>query len=186
MSTLFTTIYVIWLLSEILLNRLVRSGATDQPQSDKNTLRLIWIVVVMSILAAYYIARMVSCPIGPARTIPYVGIAMVLLGVIARLLIIRSLGRFFTVDVTIREGHVLKTDGIYAYLRHPSYAASLLSFIGFGLSLNNWIALAIVTVAVFTVFIRRIHVEETVLIRQFGEAYIAYQRKTRRLVPFVY
>ncbi|WP_091394853.1 methyltransferase family protein [Flavobacterium noncentrifugens] len=65
------------------------------------------------------------------------------------------------------ENHKLKTDGFYKFLRHPSYFASLVSFVGFGISLNNWIALAIITTAIFTAFAYRIQVEEKVLGRIF-------------------
>ena len=102
------------------------------------------------------------------------------------LTVIRSMGRFFTVDVTIREGHQLKTDGFFRYVRHPSYLASLVTFFGFGLSLNNWFSLAVVFVPVFIAFLIRIKVEEKVLVKQFGAEYLDYSNKTQRIIPFVY
>jgi protein-S-isoprenylcysteine O-methyltransferase Ste14 len=35
-------------------------------------------------------------------------------------------------------------------------------------------------------FIRRIQIEEAVLTEQFGNAYIDYAKKTKRLIPFIY
>lgn len=186
MPLLFLLVYAGWFLSEILLNRLLRSSGTDQPHADKHSLGVIWATLIGAISLAVYLASHSRWPVGPQGLVPALGLALVVLGVVLRLLVIRSLGRFFTVDVTIREGHQLKTDGFYAYLRHPSYAASLLSFVGFGLSLNNWPALLLVTTATLAAFSYRIWVEEAVLARQFGAAYRAYQKRTKRLIPAVY
>ncbi len=35
-------------------------------------------------------------------------------------------------------------------------------------------------------FLRRINIEEEVLIEQFGQDYIDYMKKTKRLIPFIY
>jgi len=186
MNLIFLLAYVIWGLSELLLNRLLHSKTTDQPNKDERSLSVIWITVVVSIVAAVYIALHDYLPIGDPAVIAYLGLFLLLAGIVLRLIVVRSLGAFFTVDVTIRQEHALKTDGFYRYLRHPSYAASLLSFIGFGLSLNNWLSLLLIFVAVMIVFIRRIEVEEKVLVGHFGAAYMDYQKRTNRLIPFIY
>lgn len=102
-----------------------------------------------------------------------------------RLIAVFSLGKMFTVDVTIRKDHALKKNGIYKFLRHPSYAGSLLSFIGFGLSLNNWVSLLIVFIAILSVFLLRINIEEKLLLQQFGKEYVDYKKKTAALIPFI-
>ncbi len=186
MNLIFLLAYIAWGLSEVLLNRFMRSKTTDQQDADKNSLSLIWITISISITLAILIAMNYYAPISTNLIIPYLGLAMILIGVVLRLVIIRSLGQFFTVDVTIREDHRLKKDGFYKYLRHPSYFASLLSFVGFGLSLNNWISLILVSAAIIVAFINRIKVEEKVLVEHFGEEYIAYQKTTKRLIPFIY
>jgi hypothetical protein len=43
--TLFIIIWSAWFLSEILLNRLVRSGSTDKKKNDKGSIHLIWITI---------------------------------------------------------------------------------------------------------------------------------------------
>jgi len=114
------------------------------------------------------------------------GLAMIWLGVVLRLLVIRTLGPYFTVDVTIRENHRLKTDGFYKHLRHPSYTASLISFAGFGLALNNWLSFVVVFLPVLFVFVIRIRIEEQVLIEKFGSEYLDFQKSTNALIPFIY
>lgn len=186
MSLLFTITYTIWFLSEILLNRLLRSKNTDRKYADKGTLPLIWIIIMVSISFSVFISMNYYLPLSLHPQVSYAGLALIFGGILLRLVAVKSLGRFFTVDVTIRQNHQLKKDGLYKYLRHPSYFASLLSFIGLGISLNNWLSLALITVSMVTVFIIRIRIEEKVLSAQFGSEYTEYKKITRGLIPFIY
>jgi protein-S-isoprenylcysteine O-methyltransferase Ste14 len=186
MKSVFTIIYIIWAFSEIFINRFMRSKSGDKKNQDKNSLAFIWITIVFCMTVAIYISSNYYLPISTFQTIRYFGIGLILTGVILRGVVISSLGKYFTADVTIRQGHQLKKDGFYKYLRHPSYSASLLSFIGFGISLNNWISLIIIVAAVLFAFTRRINVEEKTLTEHFGEEYIDYKKRTTRLIPFIY
>ncbi len=186
MTTLFYSVYSIWLVSEIALNRMLRAGGNDRPNKDRHSLLIIWITIIVAVVAAICVAGIVALPVYASAAFQYISLGIILLGVIIRLAVVVSLGKFFTVDVTIRQGHRLKKDGFYSKVRHPSYAASLLSFIGFGISLNNWLSLLLITAAVTAVFIYRINIEEQVLTEQFGDEYIAYKKRTKRLIPFVY
>lgn len=185
MSPVFAITYTIWLLSEIILNRTLRSKSTDKQNADKNSLRIIWITVLLSNTLAMFISMNSHLPIALHPATPYVGLVIILLGILLRLAAVASLGRFFTVDVTIRADHKLKKDGLYKILRHPSYFASLLSFMGFGISTNNWLSLLIILVATIAVFSIRIRIEEKTLIAQFGQEYLDYKKSTWGMIPFL-
>lgn len=185
MNNLFTITYSIWLLSEILLNRLLRSNNTDKQKTDRNSLSIIWLTIIVSISLSIYVSYEVTVPIFANPYYAYIGILIIIAGILLRFTAIISLGKFFTVDVTIRQGHTLKKDGLYKYFRHPSYFASLLSFVGFGISLNNWISLIIITAAIVVAFSIRVRVEEKVLIEQFGEEYLTYKKHTSGFMPFI-
>lgn len=184
--TVFYIIYAIWLLSEILLNRLLHSSKQDKKGADKNSLQLIWITILIAIPLSIVIASNYFLPIAHTININYAGLVIILLGMIIRFMAVYSLGRMFTVDVTFRKEHQLKQDGMYKYVRHPSYTGSLVSFIGFGLSLNNWLSLITAVVPVFIVFMRRIKIEESLLTSQLGEQYINYKKHTAALIPFLF
>lgn len=186
MEILFWIVYITWFGSEIILNRVLRSTATDKQNQDKHSLSLIWITIVIVITIGVFIAPRTPTFIYLNPLFQYAGIALILLGIFLRIAAVLSLGKYFTVDVTIRQGHQLKKDGMYAYIRHPSYAASLLSFIGFGVVLNNWLSLLLIIIAILIVFFRRINIEESVLLHQFGEEYQQYKSKTKRMIPFFY
>lgn len=186
MNFIFITVYVIWLLSETVLNRMLHSKSTDRPDVDKNSLPIIWITIAVAMFLTTYVAINFYFPIYDNPDFKYLGLGIIALGIVLRLTAVLSLGRFFTVDVTIREDHKLKTDGVYKYLRHPSYFASLLSFIGYGIAMNSWPGLLIIFISILTVFIYRIKIEEKILIEQFGETYIKYKKSTKGIIPFIY
>lgn len=186
MNILFPITWAAWVLFEVVLGFSKGSKAGDRKHLDRHTLRNLWITIGVACAVAGFISGAYPLPITHGLPVPRIGLALIILGCVLRWSVIRALGREFTVDVTIREGHRLKTDGIYALVRHPSYSASLLSFLGFGLSLNNWGSLAVVVVAVTAAFLRRIRVEEAALTEEFGDAYRDYMKRTRRLVPFIH
>lgn len=183
---LFIATYVIWLISEIALNRMLHSNSTDKQGADKNSLLIIWVIIVTAVTGAVFIANKFAMPISANGVIKYVGLGVILCGVVLRIIAIRTLGKFFTVDVTIRQNHQLVKNGMYKYFRHPSYTASLLSFIGFGLSLNNWYSLLIIVATIVAVFTMRIRIEERALTTQFGEQYLQYKKQAWGLVPFIH
>ena len=179
--------YCVLFLMEMLLNRLLRAGSTDQAGADKHSLRLIWLAVTVGIVAASALPAFVRWPLLASGLLAQrVGVGVLYAGVALRLLVVYTLGQFFTVDVTIRQNHQLKTDGFYRYLRHPSYSASLLTFVGLGITFNNWLSLLLLLGIVLAVFLNRIRVEEQALVGHFGAAYEAYRKTTAALLPFVY
>jgi len=96
------------------------------------------------------------------------------------------LGRYFTFDIAIQSGQVLIEVGPYRYIRHPSYTGALLSLLGFGLALGNWVGLAASLSCMGFAYAYRISVEEAALAEGLGEAYQQYMRRTWRLVPFLF
>lgn len=183
---LFIIVWSVWPLSEVLLNLLVRSGKSDKKGEDKGTLRIIWMTLLIAMTAGCIVESSVAAPIINSVIINYLGLLLLVFGMIFRFYAIWSLGKMFTVDITIREEHKLKKDGMYKYIRHPSYTGAIISFMGFGFSVNNWISLLIVTIPIIAAMIIRIKAEEKMLLEQFGDEYAQYMKKTRCLMPLVY
>lgn len=186
MNLFFYIVYGCWCLSEIILNRVLRSRQGDQPLKGKHSLTIIWATVIPAIIISQNIASRTHFPLLNWAATGLSGVILILLGMVIRLIAIVSLGRFFTVDVAIREGHTIKKDGLYKYVRHPAYSGSLLSFLGFGISMNNWVSLLVVMAPTVVVFLYRMRVEEAMLTESFGAAYEEYKKETYRLIPGVY
>lgn len=52
MTSIFTITYAIWGLSEFLISRLLRSKETDKKNMDNNSLKFIWLGIVVSLTLA--------------------------------------------------------------------------------------------------------------------------------------
>ncbi|BAP29556.1 protein-S isoprenylcysteine O-methyltransferase [Chryseobacterium sp. StRB126] len=165
---------------------MLKSGKDDRKGMDKSTLNILWLAIPFSIAAAVTISNLSTLPITHGSWILYLGEACILIGIIFRFIIIRSLGKYFTVDVTIKEDHKIKKEGFYKYLRHPSYTFSLLTSLGLGLYLNNWLSLIFAFIPPFLAFAYRIEIEELALVEQFGDEYIEYRKRTKKLIPFIF
>jgi protein-S-isoprenylcysteine O-methyltransferase Ste14 len=183
---IYNIIWITWCVSEILLNRLMRSNSGDKKGQGKGSLRFIWIMIALAISSGFIFANYIKVPISNQPLISVIGLYIIIVGMVLRFISIWTLGNYFTVDVTIRDNHKIKKDGFYRVIRHPSYSGSLLSFIGFGISLNNWLSLTTVVILVMISFLYRIKVEEKILIDQFGNEYLEYKRNTYRLIPWIY
>jgi protein-S-isoprenylcysteine O-methyltransferase Ste14 len=111
------------------------------------------------------------------------GIAVVVTGSVVRLWAITTLGRWFTYDVRVTEGQPVVRTGPYRWVRHPSYTGILLVLLGIGLTLGNWLSLALIVVLPTVGLVRRIRVEEAALLGTIGEPYARYAAGRFRLVP---
>lgn len=117
----------------------------------------------------------------------WAGIGLILAGIVVRRLAMRSLDRHFSYRVSVRSDHEVVDSGLYRWVRHPSYTGGTLGYVGIGLALGDWIAVAALLLASAVGYGYRIRVEEAVLREQLGEAYERYAERTPyRLVPFVW
>jgi protein-S-isoprenylcysteine O-methyltransferase Ste14 len=114
------------------------------------------------------------------------GLGLMVVGIVVRMKAIRTLARYFTVDVSIQEEHRLVDRGIYRTIRHPAYAGSLLSFLGLGMAFGNWLTLIVIFLPILFTFIYRMNIEERLLTAELGNQYIDYMKRTKRVIPGVY
>ena len=97
-----------------------------------------------------------------------------------------DLGRNWSTGLEIRQGQALVTDGVYAYVRHPMYAAHGLWAIAQLLLLHNWIAGPAFLALSLPLYLVRVPREEQMMLEHFGEEYGSYVSRTGRVVPRVW
>jgi protein-S-isoprenylcysteine O-methyltransferase Ste14 len=119
------------------------------------------------------------------NAVRWLGVALLVVGGTLRVWPMFVLGRRFSAFVAIQEHHALVTDGLYRYVRHPSYLGGLIGFAGWTLVFRSTVGLLLGAVLVWPT-VARIHAEEALLSSQFGVLYEDYRARTWRLVPFVY
>jgi len=168
--------------------RLRQSGVRRSPD-DRGTAAWFFIAINGGFAVAFLLAYQATwAAIGGPRWFSFtLGIIFMVAGIAGRQWAIHTLGPLFTREVRIQEGHTLVTAGPYRFVRHPSYAAGLLSDVGFGLALGNWLSVVAAVVPILAVMVRRIHVEEAALRRGLGiGVYDDYAVGRARLIPGVW
>ncbi|NBP30707.1 MAG: isoprenylcysteine carboxylmethyltransferase family protein [Flavobacteriia bacterium] len=183
MTYIFVIVVSSWLLTELWYAWRLRD---PQPKkTDESSLLILLGCVILGVSAGAWIALYLNTAFQQSNWIQGLALVLMAVGVIGRAWVISTLGKFFTVNVRIHQEHELKTDGFYRRVRHPSYSFLLLTFVGFCIQLNHWLAALAVMIPVLLAFQRRIVVEEKVLLTHFGNAYQEYMSKTKRLIPWI-
>jgi len=85
----------------------------------------------INVLAAWYCFSSTSPARSPWFASEIVGVVAALGGALLRIWAVNTLGRLFTFEVSIRDGHSLVQTGPYRLLMHPSYAGAIQSIAGF-------------------------------------------------------
>ncbi len=178
---------LVYLVSELLLTVTRRSRSRTGTRQDRSTLGVLWLVIMGSVAAGVVVTEYwPTAALPDGRMLARIGLVLFVAGLLLRWWAIISLGRFFTVDVSIEKDHELVERGPFRVLRHPSYSGVLLAFLGFALCLRNWAALLVIILPILAAFIHRMNVEERALEGALGALYRDYMKRTKRLVPFVY
>ena len=115
----------------------------------------------------------------------WIGIALMLVGISFRWYAIWVLGRFFSTKIITQPGHIVVDRGPYRYIRHPSYTGAIVTFLGFGIVLSNWLSLGVVLLCTSLGYGYRVFKEEHFLIEGLGQPYREYMKRTKRFVPFL-
>ena len=97
-----------------------------------------------------------------------------------------QLGRFGGGLLVIEDDHKLITKGLYKHIRHPMYFGALVGSFGMGLVFRSAIVTILSVICYFLIYRGRMDKEERLLTAQFGEEYIVYMKRTKRLIPFFY
>lgn len=115
------------------------------------------------------------------------GYAFIVTGQIARTMAMRTAGQSFshTVKTSRGEGHVLVKNGIYKWLRHPSYFGFFWWAIGTQMIMLNPLSLLLFAAILWKFFHQRIKFEESYLLKFFGRDYYEYKESVPVLIPFI-
>ncbi len=184
-GTIVPVVCSIWVLSEILLSVLRRSGRSAS-HLDRSSLRIIWLTIVTAVPLGVFIGISGIGALRIGESVSWFGLLIILAGIAVRWWALAVLGKYFTVDVSLRDDHKMVTAGPYRRVRHPLYAGSLLSFLGLGLIFQNPLATMVIVVPMFMAFSYRIKIEERALIDRFGDEYLHYRQTTNSLLPGIF
>ena len=103
-------------------------------------------------------------------TISIVGLILYGISVISILIVIRLLGRLWTVRLLIAKDHSLVSHPFFRIVRHPNYFLNVLpELIGFALVLHAYYTLLIGLPLYLIPLVRRMHQEEAIMRQKFTD-----------------
>jgi protein-S-isoprenylcysteine O-methyltransferase Ste14 len=186
-ALIFWAIYVWAFLPEWKVVQSGRKGVKDANSKDSGSLKVILAGMWVALLIAYPVAFVKAWAFPQSWQLPLfvVGVLLIVLGSLLRRYCFRTLGEYFTGDVKARADQPVITAGPYRWVRHPSYTAGMMMFIGIGLALGSWFSFALLTIATIATYGYRVAVEERVLLTTIGEPYGRYMKDRKRFIPYI-
>ncbi len=183
----FLAVWIWAYIPEYRIVQAARAAVKKEGTKDGGSIKVIVIAGMLGMLLALPAAWIPATVIAPRSRLAvyYIGIVLMILGSVLRRLCWRALGDNFTGDVRARSDQPVIGTGPYRFVRHPSYTAGMLMFVGVGVALGNWVSLILLFVATAISYAYRVQVEERALLAEIGEPYQEFMRTRKRFVPFV-
>ena len=120
----------------------------------------------------------------PSAVVEWTGIATCAAGVALAIWARRTLGKNWSGNPTIKVGHELIVSGPYRFVRHPIYTGFLVAIVGTLIGSGKVRDLVVLALGLVGVSVK-LKIEESLMMRQFPEAYPEYRKRTKALIPFV-
>ncbi len=149
-----------------------------------------WYVIVQAVVMLLVLVGPRALPGGPTWSLPYapqrqmIGAILVAAGGAFFLAALLRLGSALTPLPYPKEGASLVQTGPFAFVRHPIYCGGLIASVGIALMVSGWLTFVYVA-ALFALLDVKSRQEERWLAQKFPD-YVAYQRRVRKLIPFLY
>jgi protein-S-isoprenylcysteine O-methyltransferase Ste14 len=168
-----------------------RSGNVTVVESRRNRadvtlLALMW-VAMMILPIVSIVTPVLSFADYPLHVVPwFLGTVCLVFGLWLFYRSHTDLGTNWSISLQLREGHKLVTNGVYEHVRHPMYTAIFLNAIAQALLLSNWLAGPSCLVVFLLMLTFRLGPEEQMMRDRFGDDYVAYMGRTKRLIAGVW
>jgi protein-S-isoprenylcysteine O-methyltransferase Ste14 len=183
----FAAVVLCWIVFAAIFTLQKKPGGAETKTVERVSLLGI-VIQGFGFATAWMVHRLWFSPIVPLpgllQVIPDVlAVALSVLALFVALNSIRALGKEWSFEARLVEGHRLVTAGPYGWVRHPIYAAMLGMLVATALVVSHWIGLlaAVTFFAIGTTI--RIRSEERLLRNQFGEEFEAYARRVPAILP---
>jgi protein-S-isoprenylcysteine O-methyltransferase Ste14 len=113
------------------------------------------------------------------------GLILFIIGYSTRTVGRKTLGKYYSYGLRTMPDQQLIKHGIYGHIRHPIDLAAIIYSLGIPLIFSSFIGF-LVMLCLVPLILYRIGIEEKMLIERFGNEYLEYMKKTKRLIPFIY
>ena len=120
----------------------------------------------------------------PGSGVSVVATSLVVLGAAFAIWARLTIGRNWSGNVTLKEGHELVVTGPYRVVRHPIYTGLIAMGVGTALEYAEPVGFLVLALGV-AVFAIRIPAEERLMTETFPDQYPEYRRRVRAVIPFL-
>lgn len=152
-------------------------------RDDRGSTRMIVAAYATAAVVAPAV-RMLRRPQLPRATAP-LGLSLEIAGLGLRAWSMRILGSSYSRTLRVQGAQQVVDRGPYRFVRHPGYAGSLMIWTGFALTSRSVAVVEVVGALLSIAYHRRVGAEEALLRRDLP-GYVAYSKRTKRLIPFVW
>jgi protein-S-isoprenylcysteine O-methyltransferase len=186
----------VWVVGSFGVKRDIRSGSVSSKVLAYRYLFLQVIGIVLVVFTLWHVvtgrddstkavaAIFSNGTFTPPLALNWIAAILVVLGILFAIWARINLGRNWSSTPSIKENHKLVTSGPYRFVRHPIYTGILLAAFGTALTGTSFgIILFLIALIIFSL---RIPKEEKIMLELFPNEYPSYQRRTKRLIPFVW
>jgi len=173
-----------FILHSILAIRQLKSYAYSKGMKAQSYRLLYNIISLITLIPVLIISNNINADhvIAPNNYLKLAGLIMAGYGVILGKLAFKPYDTKAFLGLAPATHDEFKTEGLLKYVRHPIYTASIVILIGYCLFDPRWNTLITVMMLIIY-FVIGGYFEERKLIREFGEKYVEYKRKTPMLIP---
>lgn len=159
-----------------------------EPSFQEENDRSFWFITAGMILAFYlppieYLY--LDFPVSPSPSLIHIGLGFIIMGSIVFVYARHVLRRWYSGHLSVQADQVLIQHGPYRFVRHPAYLGYLLMAVGICLGYASLIGL-INFLFLLICFQYRMKVEEKILVNHFGELYLQYAQKTKKIIPLIW
>jgi protein-S-isoprenylcysteine O-methyltransferase Ste14 len=175
--SLWVVFWLAWLVAAVSAKRAAKSGVRQFVGFRVAIFVIVLLVVRSGVFKGHH--AIVSNPV-----LQGIGMALFLMGLGLAVWARVHLGRNWGAPMSEKEDAELVTTGPYQYIRNPIYSGILLAAIGTAVAVSWYWLVAVALMGAF--FVYSATVEEQTMERLFPDAYPAYRRTTKKLIPFIF
>jgi protein-S-isoprenylcysteine O-methyltransferase Ste14 len=184
----------------VVFKRMATGSVLDRPKGGLliqfvNGFNLFFLLIVNPLAAIVLISgrietisstRMVVDNPGIHLVLEITGLVLYVAGYLLMAGALRTLGRNYQLGGSApRPEDKMIINGIYKRVRHPMYTAALSISLGLACLSGSWVLIFIFCIYLVLIILL-IPVEEDGLWKAYGEQYLDYRQKAKKLIPFIY
>ena len=191
---------ILFLLGMLVAVKQVATGSIlDKPKGNfivqlVNIFNLSFLLLINPLAAIFLITRRLAT-IDPTHApintpwilwiLEIVGLALYVKGFLLMAWALITLGRNYQLGgIAPRSKDKLVISGPYKLIRHPMYTAAMSISLGLACLVQSWIFFGVFCIYLLLILLL-IPGEEDGMRKAYGEQYVVYQQKAKRLIPFV-